>query len=186
MQLKMYFFPERDEIPQLYVPNGFEIRSLRAGDEEQYLAMRPMSGFTEWDRAKLDEYLNGPAKRVMLLVDKSNGMFAQAASAESHIEVGTGQFGWLLSNPEYRGRGLGRPISIATMHALKEEGFRRFVIFTDDFRIPALKIYLKLGWHPVYHADDMEGRWDAIGRQLKIDFVPTDANGILLTQRLFS
>lgn len=186
MQLKMYFFPDRDEIPQLEVPEGFEIRALKPGDEEQYLAMRPMSGFTEWDRAKLDEYLSGPAKKVMLLVDKASGTFAQAASAEAYIEEGTGQFGWLLSNPTYRGRGLGRPISIATMQALKEVGFKRFVIFTDDFRVPALRIYLKLGWHPVYHADDMEGRWDAIGRQLKLDFTPTDANGILLDQRRFS
>ncbi|MBQ7175815.1 MAG: hypothetical protein IJS08_00250 [Victivallales bacterium] len=186
MQLKMYFFPERDEIPQLEVPEGFEIRALKHGDEEQYLAMRPMSGFTEWDRAKLDEYLNGPAKKVMLIVDKASGTFAQAASAEAYIEEGTGQFGWLLSNPAYRGRGLGRPISIATMQALKEVGFKRFVIFTDDFRVPALRIYLKLGWHPVYHADDMEGRWDAIGKQLQLDFTPTDANGILLPPRRFS
>ena len=180
MQLKMYLFPERDVIPPLEVPEGFEIRPLKRGDEEQYLAMRPMSGFTEWDRARLDEYLNGPAKRVMLLVDKASGTFAQAASAESYTEEGTGQFGWLLSNPAYRGRGLGRPISIATMQALKEEGFKRFAIFTDDFRVPALRIYLKLGWHPVYHADDMEGRWTAIGKQLNLKFTPTDANGTLL------
>ena len=168
MQLKMYFFPEADRIPQLEVPDGFEIRQLRSGEERQYLALRTMSGFSEWDMAKLREYQSGPAKRIMVLVDKSTGTLAQAASAESFTEEGTGQFGWLLSNPDYRGRGLGRPISIATMQALKEEGFRRFVIFTDDFRVPALRIYLKLGWHPVYHAEDMEARWKAIGEKLGI------------------
>ena len=179
MQLRMFFFPQYDTIPELEVPDGYEIRQLQAGEEKKYMAMRPMSGFSEWTDEYMANYLKGPARRVMVMVDKSNGTFVQAASAEEFPEEGTGQFGWLLSNPEYRGRGFGRIISIATMQALKEEGFRKFIILTDDFRVPALRIYLKLGWHPVFFAEDMEGRWNAIREKLGIDFIPADDNGPL-------
>ena len=185
MQLKMYFFPGIDDIPELVVPEGFEIRDFTPNDASQYLALRPMSGFSEWDEAKLQTYLSESARRILLLVDKANGKIAQAASAESFMEEGQGQFGWLMSNPEYRGMGLGRPISIATMQALKDEGFRRCSIFTDEFRVPAVRIYLKLGWHPVYYAEDMEGRWKVVGESLKMNFIPADENGPQLSRTFY-
>ena len=37
--------------------------------------------------------------------------------------------------------------------------------------------FQKLGWHPVFFAEDMEGRWNAIREKLGIDFIPADENG---------
>ena len=33
---------------------------------------------------------------------------------------------------------------------------------TDDWRLPAIKVYLKLGYEPLLYADDMKGRWKAV------------------------
>jgi mycothiol synthase len=67
----------------------------------------------------------------------------------------------------HRGRGLGRLVTLAVLHHLRERGFRMADLSTDDFRLAAIKSYLGLGFVPVYltdpdRIDDHEARWSAI------------------------
>jgi len=65
--------------------------------------------------------------------------------------------------PEYRGRKLGYLVSLAAMHKLKCEGFSKAVLQTDDFRLPAIKTYLDLGFVADLSVhDSMPGRWEAV------------------------
>ena len=66
------------------------------------------------------------------------------------------------------------------MHRLYQEGYRAYSLLTDDFRLPAVSTYLKLGWQPLLYLEDMEGRWRALADILKLDFaalkcLPADA-----------
>ena len=45
-------------------------------------------------------------------------------------------------------------------------GYRRVYLSTDDFRLPALKVYLTVGFEPLMYADDMPARWSAVRRKL--------------------
>lgn len=68
----------------------------------------------------------------------------------------------------YKGHHLGKNVSIAAMHKCLSLGYRRISLLTDDFRIPALKTYLGLGWQPWLYENDMPERWAKIAANLKI------------------
>jgi mycothiol synthase len=43
-------------------------------------------------------------------------------------------------------------------------GYRRIYLLTDDFRLPAIRIYLALGYAPLFHTPGMQERWQAVLR----------------------
>ena len=76
--------------------------------------------------------------------------------------------------PEHSGHRLGKWISLAVLHYLYQQGFKCAVLGTDDFRLPAIKTYLNLGFIPIYVDDDQPERWQAIFKKLKLPF-PSDS-----------
>jgi mycothiol synthase len=71
----------------------------------------------------------------------------------------------------HRGRGLGRLVTLAVLHHLRQGGFERADLSTDDWRIPAIKSYLALGFVPVFLPtvdgfDPHEPRWSAVFAQI--------------------
>ena len=55
--------------------------------------------------------------------------------------------------------GLGAAVSAKVTNRLVEEGYSTPGLETEDFRLAAINIYLKLGWRPYLYLDDMESRW---------------------------
>ena len=74
--------------------------------------------------------------------------------------------GWVATDPEHRGRRLGMLVSAAATRRLVEAGYRRIYLMTDDARLSAIRIYLRLGYAPLFHAPDMAERWQAVLQQL--------------------
>ena len=71
--------------------------------------------------------------------------------------------------PEQRGRGLGRLVTLATLHYMRDRGDTNVLLETDDFRIPAVRSYLGLGFVPVYLEDpasDHVARWSDVFRKV--------------------
>jgi len=53
------------------------------------------------------------------------------------------------------------------LHYMKTQGKTEACLTTDDFRLPAVKIYLKLGFEPDLTRDGHKDRWDNIYRQIQ-------------------
>jgi mycothiol synthase len=68
--------------------------------------------------------------------------------------------------PPYRGRGLGRCISLAALIHMRARGCQQAVLDTDDFRLPAIRTYLSLGFLPDMLEADHAPRWHAIFAEL--------------------
>src|ERR687883_408137 len=60
-------------------------------------------------------------------------------------ERATGYVHMVAALPAHRGRGLGRLVTLATLHHLRAHGFGEAVLDTDDFRLSAIRTYLGLG-----------------------------------------
>ena len=78
-----------------------------------------------------------------------------------------GEVGWIAADPEHKGRGLGLAVTAAAVARFIAAGYRRIYLMTDDFRLPAIAVYLKLGFEPFFYAPDMADRWAAVRKQLK-------------------
>ena len=64
--------------------------------------------------------------------------------------------------PEFRGKGIGRILNILAVNTLKENGMKTAYLTTDDWRLPAIKGYLKSGFTPNYDVEDGKARWEAV------------------------
>ena len=61
--------------------------------------------------------------------------------------------------PEFRGRGFGTLLCDKAMFTLKSEGMVKAYLTTDDYRIPAIKSYLRAGFFPDKRNEEYERRW---------------------------
>ena len=69
--------------------------------------------------------------------------------------------------PESRGRGIGTLLNDIAVNVLKNEGMETAYLTTDDFRIPAIKSYLRCGFAPDLSTDDFKERWAKIYAEIK-------------------
>ena len=170
-QLKMIFDAEATPVPLLNMPHGFSLHAVSPAECGKYLAFRQTINW-HWQE---QDFVNYQAKilpdGLFVMIDDATGKFAASAGAETsdfkdHPEIAV--LGWVLTDPMYKGHHLGKNVSIAAMHKCLSLGYRRISLLTDDFRIPALKTYLGLGWQPWLYENDMPERWAKITANLKI------------------
>ena len=179
----MIFNAVETALPELTVAEGFVIRPLEDSELEAYNQLRASVGFPAWEPEYLAKFRNKVLKDALFVVEeKATGRLCASAAAEKtdmpeRPELGV--LGWVMTHPDYNGKRLGRSVSVAVMHRLYQEGYRAYSLLTDDFRVPAVSTYIKLGWQPWLYLEDMEGRWRALADVLKRDFdsfksVPAD------------
>lgn len=60
-----------------------------------------------------------------------------------------GQIEWVGVREEHRGRGLGEVVVSACLNWLAGRGVRRTILLTQPFRVPAIRLYQKLGFRTI-------------------------------------
>ena len=76
------------------------------------------------------------------------------------------------ADPDHAGRGLGLAVSAAVTARLLQAGYRHIHLYTEHWRLAALKTYLKLGYVPFLYLPEMLARWRALCPQLPWPFTP--------------
>lgn len=159
------------------IPAGYRIRLYKKGDEKRFFELMSLSGWEGWEQDTLDPWL---AKIIpdgwFMVVDQSSKRIVCTAMA-LHNYKGTypfwGELGWLASDPTHAGKGLGYIVSAVVTERLMEAGYRNIQLFTEDFRLPAIKTYLKLGYVPSIYNEGMMDRWREICTSLGWPFEPS-------------
>ena len=155
-------------LPDVPIPEGFVQRAYRPGDEDGWLALLQAAGFEEWDRPRVDEYLTDPERREgsSVIVEGDTMVAATFATRIYRDGVELALLDYVISSPDRRRLGLGRAVCTAVARFHVERGYPAVSLFTDDWRLPAIGLYLSLGFEPDMHREDMPGRWDAIMAKL--------------------
>jgi mycothiol synthase len=146
------------------VPEGYLLRQFRAGDETGYddlfhLAFADEGRFPE----TLEQALQGGFFIVEHLASGelvASCVAWRGSTMPRHPEAG--QMGWLVTDPSHARKGLGTIVAASATNRLVAEGYQRPCLGTEDFRIAAISIYLKLGWRPYVYREDMIPRWRSI------------------------
>jgi mycothiol synthase len=73
-----------------------------------------------------------------------------------------GYLHWVASAPAARGVGLGSLVTLACLAGFAGRGLPRAVLETEDFRVPAVRTYLRLGFVPEYRTEDERMRWSGL------------------------
>src|SRR5262245_39856464 len=77
-----------------------------------------------------------------------------------------GAVGYLHVDPAHRGLGLGRTMVALVLGRLIEAGYRHIFVGVQGWRLPAVKCYLKLGFVPLLHDDELLPRWRRVCGQI--------------------
>lgn len=146
------------------LPEGFSLRTYREGDWKGWVdACSDGLGTADWSEKDFHEKMlamEGLHPEGIFFVVDTDGQIA--GTATGWLKPGTGYVHMVGMRTDFRGRGLARPLNAAVLEYLLDKGCSRIVLDTDDFRIPAIKVYLALGFIPVLQDVDMRERWLAV------------------------
>ncbi len=170
-QLQM-IWPERllDSPPVPQLPERYLLRCYTDADEAGYLELMAKAGLHGWDYQRLAQVLPTILPDgLFVVVYRPTGKLVATAMAQhtpTELHPHGGQLGWVAGDPEHSGQGLGMAVCAAVVARLIRAGYRRIYLCTDDFRLPALKTYLKLGFEPFLFTEGMAQRWDQVYEKL--------------------
>lgn len=166
-QLHM-IWPERllHSPPTPTLPAGYALRQYRGEDEDKHAALMRKAGFEQWNESLLQSMLRMLIPGGLFVVEHEASREIVATAMAVHrptlLHPQGGELGWVAAHPEHRGKGLGLAVSATAVNHFLGAGYTRIYLCTDDWRLAAIKTYLKLGFEPFYHGPGAEARWAKI------------------------
>ncbi len=171
-QLQMVWPKRRlDEPPEPGLPEGYELCCYRDEDEEDYIELMGKAGFEGWDHDRIERMRRNVLPRGFFVLEHlpTGRLVATAMAVHNPDEMhpAGGEVGWVAGDPAHSGRALGLAVTAAAVARFIGAGYRRIYLKTDDWRLPALKTYLKLGFEPLLYREGMRERWEAVYEELE-------------------
>ena len=170
-QLKMRR-PDLLDLPALVISPGYALRTWLPGDEQAWADIMNTGIGEGWTvdlvREKFSTLPQFTPDAVFFATRDGQPVGTATAWRVPESETRQGYVHMVCVLPEHRGHNLGYLTTLATLHWFKQHGFSHAILETDDFRLPAIKAYLRLGFAPVIEPgdDEMRQRWDRIMRAL--------------------
>jgi mycothiol synthase len=162
--------------PAIPLPDGYMLRTYRPGDERRFFDLMALAGWPDWDDARLRPWAARllPDGWFMAVHRASDTIVATAMALRDCGEFGVegGELGWVAANPVQLGKRLGTSVSAAVTTRLLAARYRHIHLYTEVWRLAAVKTYLKLGYVPLLYAPEMPERWRTICDQVAWPFTP--------------
>jgi mycothiol synthase len=171
-QLRMVL-PSLDRVPAVTLSAGYSIRTYRPSDEAAWCRLINEAIGGDYTQQRLQEEIAAapgfePADLFFAASGEEPVGTAWARRAKE-APSSVGNLHMLAVAPEHRGLGLGRALVLSVLHRLGQMGLRRVLLNTDDFRLPAIKLYLELGFRPAFTHESHSERWRNVYKQLSLD-----------------
>ncbi|MDE0019556.1 MAG: GNAT family N-acetyltransferase [Candidatus Poribacteria bacterium] len=165
--------PNLENLPALALPAGYGMRTYRKGDEEHWARIISDS-FGGRERTAQDTKNEITSRDVFIpdgfyfAIHRGVPVGTACAWRQSVDEKEVGYVHMVGVVAEHTGHKLGKWVSLAVLAYFRDNGFISAMLDTDDFRIPAIKTYLNLGFVPVYVEEGQPERWRNIFQRLKL------------------
>jgi mycothiol synthase len=166
--------------PDVRLPEGYTLRTYQPGDEAAWRTIQnraePVARGVDLD-SRLGKYLSALLPNgLFFAIHSASGEAVATAGALHNTRDGMfpfgGELGWVATVPAHQSRGLARALSAVATRRLIGAGYESIRVGTQDHRLPAIKLYLRLGYLPYLYAADMAERWRQICAQLNWPFTP--------------
>lgn len=155
-----------DGLPDYSLPAGYELRTYQPGDESAWADVMNTGIGDGWTYDRCRDTLTGLPQfkpdSLFFIVHQGQPVGSACAWTESLDEATTGQIHMVCVKPGHRGKRLGWLVTLAALHYMRDNGFSAAWLGTDDFRLPAIKAYLDLGFVADYLEESHRLRWAVI------------------------
>lgn len=151
--------------------DGYDLRSYRPGDEAAWSALMNTGSLGDWTVERTVKDLTGCAQfdpESLFLLMAADGSLAASACAwtKKPDERTTGTLHMVCVDPAHRGRRLSEVVCTAALHRFRQRGFARVDLSTEEWRPGAVKVYLQLGFRPVYSHHTHADQWAKLRERL--------------------
>ena len=167
--------PHLADLPTVQpLPDGYLLRLCQDEDDWAALAATLAAAFEDpWDLARVRSELTGASDVNAIYIVSWQGKPIATASSRNFLDrfPGSGYVHWMGTHPSHMRKGMAAALLARLLQDFVERGYRNAILETDDFRIAAIKSYLKFGFIPVYDVmgEDHRRRWSHIFQRLHND-----------------
>jgi len=159
--------PSLIDIPPLpEPPAGYVLRGYQPVDGTGLAALLTRAFGEAWDEARVRRDLaeTPDVEHIYLIAYHDKPVATASARLLPDEYPGSGYVHWVGADPAHQGKGLGRLVSLRLLHHFRAAGLRDAVLETNDFRLPAVRTYLRLGFVPECHYSDADEqrRWSRL------------------------
>lgn len=157
--------PKKPEIKEDYL--------LRQFKEEDRLNYFELLKRAEMGDCPLDFWLNHILPEAFFVLEHKPSGSIVASCMASHFPNSRnpfgGNLGWLAVDPDHRGNKLAEFLICCVISSFRKAGYTKIYLGTQDFRLAAIKLYLKTNWIPHIFTNEMNMRWKTIYKNLGIN-----------------
>lgn len=175
-QLRMAWPTHHLDPPPVTPPPGYTIRLYQPGDEAQFYEIMHLVGWVDWNADKLQFSLSRiiPSGWFMAIQEATDHIVGSAMCLHNYTQRNPfwGDLGWLACDPQHTGQGLGQVLAAAVTTRFINAGYRQFGLYTEHYRLPAIKTYLKLGYVPFIDRAETYELWESVCQTVGWDFTP--------------
>lgn len=129
-------------------------------DIVQYGLSEGLQGADYYDKAMLSFPTYDPNYCFFVLY--KGAPIATITTVFDHEEKGRGLIHMVACKEGYRGLNIGNLLASVAEYHLKKAGMKTAHLSTDDWRLPAIKTYLNIGFKPYAPDDEFKERWEKI------------------------
>ncbi|MER3426298.1 MAG: hypothetical protein C4299_03930 [Thermoleophilia bacterium] len=164
--------PHLHDLPAIPpLPGGYVLRSFTGADDLADLSTTLSEAFNDpWPPERVrTELTEAPDVKAVYVVAWQGKPVATASSRYLPERFPhSGYVHWVGTHPLHARKGLSAALMAQVLQDFVERGYKDAVLETEDFRLPALRLYLKTGFLPVYEVrgEDHRKRWSAIFKAL--------------------
>jgi mycothiol synthase len=157
--------------PQLPVPPSYRLRTADladAADADGIAAVLTDSFAEPWDaeRAGKTFSIEEGVEATYVVCNGPEVVAIAAARVLPALYPGAGYVHYVGVHSSHRGHRLGEVVTGRVLEHFTAAGLPSAVLETDDFRLPAVRIYLRLGFVPEYRSAGDEARWSQVLRRV--------------------
>lgn len=168
--------PDLDNLPKLQLPPAYGMRTYQEGDEVHWANIISDSfGGKQRNAEDTRNEITGQERFVpeglYFATHQGTPVGTACAWRQTLDETEVGYVHMVGVVSAHTGHKLGKWVSLAVLTYFHAQGFRCAMLDTDDFRIPAIKTYLNLGFVPVYLENGQPKRWRDIFETLELPFM---------------
>jgi predicted dehydrogenase len=159
-------YPDTAKLPSIVLPDGYAIHTERKDSIPAWESIVESSfGKPAFYSDKIITRPGYCPERVYFV--SIEGKDVATATSYNHKDYpGEGFLHMVATHREAMRKGAGKLVTLAVLHGLKDFGMTSCVLTTDDFRLPAIKMYLSIGFMPVIENEHMKERWRKVMEQL--------------------
>ena len=162
-----------ENLPRLQCPEGYHIRTYQKGDETHWAHIMDKT-FVDLGRTSEDTYanvINQPnfdPNGFCFVIHKDIPIGTACGWNRCICGKHVGYIDMLAVLPQHTGHKLGKWLTVFLLHYFRAQHATSVLLDTDDFRLPAIKNYLNLGFVPTYVRKNHVQRWQNIFEKLGV------------------